>query len=208
MSRHRAVAMAPGYGWIDDSKGRRPLAPSPRHRDLDGRLVRVVHAFRRHSRKANGHQGKAAHAFVPRPRVIQATGDRDGVRHQEIGMASHRSSSRTRRDSADGAEAQLISSLMVLLICRHLDAVIAVCGNPRCHSDFHPEIAMSPQAPPVTRCYVCGQLGCHSSRHREYARPPTPNTPSQQESRPAMGTMSPPLNYQRGPQQGDRAPQY
>jgi len=85
-----------------------------------------VHAFRRHSRKANRHQGKAAHAFVPRARVIQATGDRVGVRRQEIGKASHRSSSRTRRDSVDGAKAQLISSLMVLLICRHLDAVIAM----------------------------------------------------------------------------------
>ena len=83
-----------------------------------------------------------------------------------------------------------------------------VCGNPRCHSDFHTETAMSPQAPPVTRCYVCGQLGCRSSRHREYDRPPTPNAPSPQKSRPATGTMSPPLNYQRGPQQGDRAPQY
>jgi len=126
ISRHWAVAMAPGHRWIDDSKGRRPLAPSPRHRDLDGRVVRVVHAFRRHSRTANGHQGKAAHAFVPRPRVIQATGDRDGVRRQETVMASHRSSSRTRRDSADGAEAQLTNSLLVLLICRHLDAVIAM----------------------------------------------------------------------------------
>jgi len=83
-----------------------------------------------------------------------------------------------------------------------------VCGNPRCHSDFHTVIAMSSQPPPVTRCYVCGQLGCHSSRHREYDRPPTPNAPSPQESRPATGTMSPPLNYLRGPQQGDRAPQY
>ena len=40
-------------------------------------------------------------------------------------MASH-SSSRIRRDSVDGAKAQLISSLMVLLICRHLVAVVAM----------------------------------------------------------------------------------
>jgi len=70
--------------------------------------------------------GQSGPRFFPRPRVIQATGDRDGVRRQETVMVSHRSSSRTRRDSADGAEAQLISSLMVLLICRHLDAVIAM----------------------------------------------------------------------------------
>ena len=105
ISRHRAIAMAPGHGWIDDSKGKRPLALSPRHRDLDGRLVRVIQAFRRHCRKANGHQGKAAHAFVPRPRVIQATGERVGVRRREIVMASHRSGSRIRLDSADGARA-------------------------------------------------------------------------------------------------------
>ena len=111
VSRHRAIAITPGRGWIDDSQGKRPLALSPRHRDLDGRLVRAVHVFRRHSRKTNGHQGKAAHAFVPRPREIQATGDRDGVRCQEIVMDSHQSSSRTRRDSADGARAQLTSSL-------------------------------------------------------------------------------------------------
>ena len=86
----------------------------------------MVHAFRRHSRKANGHQGKAAHAFVPRPRVIQATGDRDGVRRQKIVMASHRSSSRTRQDSADGARAQLTSNLLVLPIRRHPDAVVAM----------------------------------------------------------------------------------
>jgi len=126
ISRHRAIALAPGHGWIDDSKGRRPLALSPSHRDLDGRLVRVVHVFRSHSRKANGHQGKAALAFVPRPREIQATGDRDGVRRQEIVMASHRSSSRTRRNSADGAKAQLTSSLLVLPIRRHPDAVVAM----------------------------------------------------------------------------------
>jgi len=41
-------------------------------------------------------------------------------------MASHRSSSSARRDSADGARAQLTSSLLVLPIHRHPDAVVAV----------------------------------------------------------------------------------
>ena len=32
-----------------------------------------------------------------------------------------------------------------------------VCGHPGCHSDFHREDAVSPQAPPATGCLVCGQ---------------------------------------------------
>ena len=34
-----------------------------------------------------------------------------------------------------------------------------ICGNPGCHSDFHREGAVSPQAPPAMRCLCVASLG-------------------------------------------------
>ena len=86
-----------------------------------------------------------------------------------------------------------------------------VYGHSGCYSDFHREDAVFPQAPPTLGCFVCGQRGCHSSRHEGIVGPPAPSAPSQPVS-PAPGsatcTMNPPLNWQRGPQHGDRAPPF
>ena len=84
-----------------------------------------------------------------------------------------------------------------------------VCGQSGCHSDFHGPGAVSPQAPPAMGCFVCGQRGCHSSRHEANAQLPVPNAPSQparSAPAPAMGTAIPQSNWQRGSNQGERAP--
>ena len=85
-----------------------------------------------------------------------------------------------------------------------------VCGQPGCYSDFHGPRAVSPQAPPAMGCFVCGQRGCHSSRHEANPQQPVPNAPSQpvrSAPAPTMGTASPQSNWQRGSNQGERAPQ-
>jgi len=84
-----------------------------------------------------------------------------------------------------------------------------VCGQPGCHSDFHGPGAVSPQAPPATRSFVCSQRGCYSSRHEAGIQPPAPNVPNQSASpapRPAMNAANPQSNWQRGSNQGERAP--
>jgi len=78
-------------------------------------------------------------------------------------MASHRSSSRTRRDSADGARAQLTNSLLVLPIRRHPDAVVAMFAATHvvtristgkllarvwiCYGDYKPAVKLSAGSP-------------------------------------------------------------
>jgi len=84
-----------------------------------------------------------------------------------------------------------------------------VCGQLGCHSDFHRHNAVPPQAPPATRCFVCGQRGCHLTRHKAGIQPPAPNVPNQS-ARPAPGpaenAANPQSNWQRGWNQGERAP--
>ena len=84
-----------------------------------------------------------------------------------------------------------------------------VCGHPRCHSDFHREDALSPQAPPAMGCFVCDQRGCPSSRHEGNMKGlPAPSAPSQPvspASGPATGTVNPPSNWQWGSRHGERA---
>ena len=85
-----------------------------------------------------------------------------------------------------------------------------ICGQIGCHPGFHREGSNSPQVPPAMGCFVCGQRGCHSSRHEANAQPPAPNAPSQPARSvpaPVMSTASPQSNWQRGSNQGERAPQ-
>jgi len=80
-----------------------------------------------------------------------------------------------------------------------------VCGRLRCHSYFHgPNMV-----PPALRCYVCGQRGCHSSHHETGIQPPVPNVPNQlarSAPGPAGNAANPQSNWQRGSNQGERAP--
>jgi len=76
------------------------------------------------------------------------------------------------------------------------------CGQQRCHSDFH-----------RPRCYVCGHPRCHSMLHRSntraVAQPPVPNVPNRPASTatgPARNAANPQSNWQRGSNQGERAP--
>jgi len=76
------------------------------------------------------------------------------------------------------------------------------CGQQRCHSDFH-----------RPRCYVCGHPRCHSMLHRSNTRadaqPPVPNVPNRPASTatgPARNAANPQSNWQRGSNQGERAP--
>jgi len=84
-----------------------------------------------------------------------------------------------------------------------------VCGYLGCHSMFHGPNAVPPQAPPAMECFVCGQRGCRASRHAAGAQPPVPNVPNQS-ARPAPGparnAANPQSNWQRGSNQGERAP--
>ena len=82
-----------------------------------------------------------------------------------------------------------------------------VCGWPGCHSDFHREGAVSPQAPPAASgCFVCGQRWCHSSRHEGYERPPTPQPPVVPPPGSATVSAGPQSNFQRSPPRGAGTP--
>ena len=95
--------------WMDrrhPAQGTLVFSPRRRH----GRNARLVRVFRRHRREANGCQGKRVHAFVPRPRAIQATGGPVGGCLQATEVVNRRSSSSIRRDNSVGTRAQLTSS--------------------------------------------------------------------------------------------------
>jgi len=92
------------------SQGRGLLDLSP-HR-WDGRHVRVDRAFRRHNWEVSGCQGKGAHAFVPRPRKIQAIEGQDGGHRHVIVVVRRRFSSSIRPDS--GARATRPSTFVHL----------------------------------------------------------------------------------------------
>ena len=70
--------MAPGH-WVNDdsSQGKESLDFSLL-RATDGHLAKEGRDFRRHSREDHGCQEKGDRFFIPRPRDIQATKDRDG----------------------------------------------------------------------------------------------------------------------------------
>ena len=48
-----------------------------------------------------------------------------------------------------------------------------VCDNFGCHTRYHTEDAVSPQAPPALPCQVCGQFGCHVTCHEGNVGAPT-----------------------------------
>ena len=104
----KVTTTVPGRGWIAARQRKGPLVLSPHRRD--GRHARLVRVFRRHRREANGCQGKRVHAFVPRPRAIQATGGPVGGCLQATEVVNRRSSSSIRRDNSVGTRAQLTSS--------------------------------------------------------------------------------------------------
>ena len=82
-----------------------------------------------------------------------------------------------------------------------------VYGWPGCHSDFHREGAVSPQAPPsASGCFVCGQRWCHSSRHEGYERPPTPQPPVVPPPGSVTVSDGPQSNFQRSPLRGAGTP--
>ena len=77
-----------------------------------------------------------------------------------------------------------------------------ICGRAGCHSDFH-RVGPDSVPPPPGRCWVCGRIGCHSTNH---PRNPAPQraTSSGTQTAPGPDRQS---NWQRGSNQGDRAPQ-
>jgi len=84
-----------------------------------------------------------------------------------------------------------------------------VCGNFGCHSRYHTEDAVSPQAPPALPCQVCGQFGCHVTCHEGNVGARTSAVSTQtvnSASGPATNAVRPASNFRRSPPQGDRTP--
>jgi len=84
-----------------------------------------------------------------------------------------------------------------------------VCGQLGCYTVFHGPDAVSPQVPPAARCFVWNQRGCYPFRHRPGDQPPAPSAPNRPASPatgPARNAANPKSNWQRGWNQGERAP--
>jgi len=116
-SRRKEKHLFPAVDGSSSARTRDPSLPAP----IVGMFcyARVARVFRRHSREVNGCQGEGAHAFVPRPRAMQATGGPGRDHHRVIKVVNHRLSNSIRLDSDAGARAQPISSHQLLPTRRH-----------------------------------------------------------------------------------------
>lgn len=74
-----------------------------------------------------------------------------------------------------------------------------VCGQPGCHSRNHSN-QRGPYRSNMSACFVCGQLGCHSRNHSTSENEITRNMAS------VTNNAANQTNWQRGSNQGDRAP--
>ena len=74
-----------------------------------------------------------------------------------------------------------------------------VCGKPGRHSRYHSDRG-GPSQQNMAACFVCGQLRCHSRNHSSVE-----NTSFQNASRTTSEAANQ-TNWQRGSNQGDRAP--